>query len=75
VPFPEYPTSQDKSRELALHTVEWLTQPDVYQAKVAQLAALKAKFGHPGASRRAAEYIVRTLRREQPEEVLTQRAA
>lgn len=66
VPFPEYPTSEDKSRELAMHTIEWLTQPDVYQAKVAQLGALKAKYGHAGASRRAAEYILKVLGHESP---------
>jgi lipid-A-disaccharide synthase len=75
VPFPEYPTSEDKSRELAQHTVQWLTRPDIYQAKVAQLAALKAKFGHAGASRRAAEYILRTLREEPVVETPTTRAA
>jgi lipid-A-disaccharide synthase len=61
VPFPEYPTSRDKSRELADHTVEWLTRPDVHRAKVAQLAALRARFGQTGASQRAAEYIHRAL--------------
>jgi lipid-A-disaccharide synthase len=64
VPFPEYPTCTDKSEELATHTIEWLTRPDLYQAKVAQLTELRARFGHPGASRRAAEYIVRALRGE-----------
>lgn len=62
VPFPEYPTCEDKSEELAAHTVQWLTRPDLYQAKVAQLAELRARFGHTGASRRAAEYIVAALR-------------
>lgn len=61
VPFPEYPTCEDKSAELATHTIEWLTQPAAYQAKVAQLAELRARFGHTGASRRAAEYIVAAL--------------
>jgi lipid-A-disaccharide synthase len=75
VPFPEYPTSEDKSRELAMHTIEWLTKPDVYQAKVAQLEALKAKYGHAGASRRAAEYILKVLEHETPVAKLPSRAA
>lgn len=61
VPFPEYPTCEDKSAELAAHTIEWLTQPHTYRAKVVQLADLRTRFGHTGASRRAAEYIVQTL--------------
>jgi lipid-A-disaccharide synthase len=64
VPFPEYPTCEDRSVELAMHTIEWLTQPLSYQQKELQLAELRARFGHTGASRRAAEYIVRALRGE-----------
>lgn len=62
VPFPEYPTCVDRSADLAAHTIEWLNDPVAYRAKVEQLADLKARFGHPGASHRAAEYIVRALR-------------
>jgi lipid-A-disaccharide synthase len=64
VPFPEYPTCEDRSAELAMHTIEWLTQPLAYKQKELQLAELRARFGHTGASRRAAEYIVRALRGE-----------
>lgn len=75
VPFPEYPTWQDKSTELATHTIEWLTQPQAYQAKVSQLAGLRSRFGHTGASRRAAEYIVATLRNTVPATQSALRAA
>jgi lipid-A-disaccharide synthase len=61
VPFPEYPTCEDKSAELARHAIEWLTDERKHQAKVAQLAALKARYGQSGASVKAAEYILRVL--------------
>jgi lipid-A-disaccharide synthase len=63
IPFPEYLTCEDKSEPIAAHVVEWLTQPDRRAAKVAQLEALKARIAHGGASRRAAEYMVKILRR------------
>ena len=62
VPFPEYPTCEDKSEQLAAHIVQWLNDPLVYQAKVRQLAELRARFGHSGASAKASEYILQVLR-------------
>jgi lipid-A-disaccharide synthase len=58
VPFPEYPTYQDKSEQIAAHLVEWTTNDDAYAARVKQLAELKQKFAQSGASRRAADYIL-----------------
>jgi lipid-A-disaccharide synthase len=63
IPFPEYLTCEDKSAQIAAHVIEWLTCPERRAAKVAQLKALKVQVAHGGASRRAAEYIVNTLRR------------
>ncbi len=57
VPFPEYPTCEDRSVELAQHAREWLTDEAARAAKVAQLQALKAQFAQPGASQAAAEWI------------------
>ena len=62
VPMPEYPTTEDKSEQLAAHIIEWLTDESARQRKVDQLAALKAKYGASGASGRAADYIVAVLR-------------
>jgi len=65
--FPEYLTCEDKSRQIADHLIEWLTDPAKRAARVAQLEALKAKVAHGGASSRAAEYIIAALaRRPQP---------
>jgi lipid-A-disaccharide synthase len=61
VPFPEYPTYQDKSQELADHITEWLTDEAQRQARVAQLRDLKFENAQPGASKRAAEYILSHL--------------
>ncbi len=61
VPFPEFSTWQDKSRPIAAWIVEWLTHPGVYAQRVAQLRELKHEFARPGASVKAAEYILTTL--------------
>lgn len=61
IPFPEYPTYQDKSAELAQHIVEWLSDEVLRQWKIAQLRELKSRFAQPGASQRAAEYLLSHL--------------
>lgn len=63
--FPEYLTCEDKSSEIASHVVEWLTDREKRDARIADLARLKAQVGHGGASSRAAEYILNALG-EQP---------
>lgn len=59
--FPEYLTCQDKSLPLARHVIRWLTEPADYHKRVAELAALKARVAHGGASRTAAEYLLAHL--------------
>jgi lipid-A-disaccharide synthase len=71
IPFPEYPTWQDKSAHLAEHLVDWLTNECERQRKIEQLRTLKARFAQPGASVRAAEYLLRHL----PDTKDTRRAA
>jgi lipid-A-disaccharide synthase len=61
VPFPEYPTYQDKTEQMAQHLIEWLNDPEKLQAKVQQICDLKERYAHPGASQRAAEYILKQL--------------
>ena len=61
VPFPEYPTCRDKSAQLADHVIHWLRTPAEYRRRVDQLVELRARFCKPGATRRAAEYILRQL--------------
>jgi hypothetical protein len=60
--FPEYLTFADRSADLAAHVVEWLTVPDARRKRVAALRRLKEQVGQPGASAKAADYILRVLR-------------
>ncbi|HVU90140.1 MAG TPA: lipid-A-disaccharide synthase [Pirellulales bacterium] len=61
--FPEYLTCEDRTIEIAAHVVQWLTNESLRSERVAELAELKARVGHGGASRRAAEYILHVLDR------------
>jgi lipid-A-disaccharide synthase len=64
--FPEYLTCEDKSSQIAAHVIEWLTDPEARQKRIADLAELKATISHGGASRHAAEYILSALATEPP---------
>jgi lipid-A-disaccharide synthase len=57
--FPEYLTCEDRSAEIAGHVIEWLREPEQRAARVAALERLRTEVAHPGASRRAAEIILR----------------
>jgi lipid-A-disaccharide synthase len=61
--MPEYLTCEDKSRQVAAHVVEWLTDASKRTARIAQLAELKEQVGYGGASKRAADYMLRELER------------
>jgi lipid-A-disaccharide synthase len=75
VPFPEYPTCEDKSAQLAEHVIRWLTDPSEYHQRVAQLADLKSRFCATGASTAAADYILRHLVPEKQVDPSVSRAA
>ena len=64
--FPEYLTCENKSRALADHVIRWLTDRAEHARVTAELAALKARVGHGGASRRASQYILTTLAAQRP---------
>lgn len=59
--FPEFLTSDDKSLEIAAHVIRWLVVEETREGLVAELAKLKARIGHGGASRIAADYILGEL--------------
>lgn len=59
--MPEYLTCEDKSRQVAEHVVEWLEDPAKRAARVAQLGELKEVVGNGGASKQAADYMLREL--------------
>ena len=59
--MPEYLTWSDKSRQIAGHVVEWLTNPATRAVRQQELAQLKQVVANGGASCRAAEYVLRVL--------------
>lgn len=61
VPFPEYLTCEDKSDNVAAHVVKWLTDSRAYQLRVGSLRELKQRYAVPGASEKAAEFILKEL--------------
>jgi len=66
VPFPEYATWRDKSPQLASHIIEWLTDEPERQRRIALLRDLKVRVAQPGASQKAADYLVNTLTARNP---------
>jgi lipid-A-disaccharide synthase len=69
--MPEYLTCEDKSQQVAEHVIEWLTEPAKRAARVSQLTALKERVGYGGASRRAAEHMVKELAKRRPADLRT----
>jgi lipid-A-disaccharide synthase len=62
VPFPEYLACGDKSREIAAWIGRWLKDPAELRRRAEWLERLRERFGHPGASVAAADYIHAVLR-------------
>jgi lipid-A-disaccharide synthase len=62
VPFPEYLASADKAPEIAAWIRRWLDDPQELRRREAWLIQLRDRFGHPGASVAAADYILSVLR-------------
>ena len=60
--FPEYLTCEDKSLFIASHLIQWLACENQRESVVAELAKLKARVGHGGASRSAADLILAEIR-------------
>ncbi len=61
IPFPEYVTCGDESRRIAKHIIAWLSDDSLLESRIALLRDLSAQHARPGASARAAEYILSTL--------------
>ena len=59
--FPEYPTCGDKSAAVARHAIHWLTDEPARQALIHRLEELRSRVAGGGASKRAAEYLLRHL--------------
>ena len=59
--MPEYLTTGDPSESVANQAIGWLNDPVAYQKKVAELDDLALRYAKPGATKRAAEYILSRL--------------
>ncbi len=59
--FPEYLTCDDMTLELAAQVIRWLLDEEYREGVVAELAKLKARVAHGGASRIATDYILAEL--------------
>jgi lipid-A-disaccharide synthase len=57
-PFPEYLSCKDRSAGMAHHLVRWLLNPAVRRQAIDRLQPLRDEFVKPGASVRAADYIL-----------------
>jgi lipid-A-disaccharide synthase len=64
--MPEYLTCEDKSDQVAAHVLEWLAEPAKRLSRVAELAELRDRVGHGGASSRAANYVLDVLATRRP---------
>lgn len=56
--MPEYLTCVDRSREMSRHVVRWFQQPEASAQVIARLDSLARKYSQPGATERAANYIL-----------------
>ena len=61
VPFPEYPTHEDKSETMARHILQWLNDPEHYDLQRQRIARLKDQVDRGGATQTAAQYILQQL--------------
>ena len=59
--MPEYLTSSDRSPQIAARIGELLNDEAVRESTIARLDELARKYGEPGASERAANYIAECL--------------
>jgi lipid-A-disaccharide synthase len=60
-PFPEYLTWKDESQGMADHVIHWLSDGAALAERQRELARIKQSVAQPGASRRAAAYLLREL--------------
>lgn len=59
--MPEYMTTGSPSQRMAGNVVQWLSDPETLADNVRRLDQLAKKYATPGATERAAEYLLETL--------------
>ena len=60
--MPEYLTTGDPSPRISRHIVNWLSDETLYRAKVEEMERLAIQYARPGATDRAADYILAQIR-------------
>ncbi len=61
VVVPEYMTTGTPSKKMAANVVQWLSNPSELAENVQRLDQLAKQYAKPGATKRAAEYLLKTL--------------
>ncbi|QEG24306.1 lipid-A-disaccharide synthase [Mariniblastus fucicola] len=61
VVMPEYMTTGSPADRMANNVVNWLSNPESMDENVQQLESLARQYAKPGATKRAAEYLLETL--------------
>jgi lipid-A-disaccharide synthase len=64
--FPEFLSTSDRSAELARPMVHWLQDTAAREERVVALRRLLDRVGQPGATARAADYLLEVLGKHQP---------
>lgn len=75
LPMPEYLDSRDRSADIARRVTGWLTNPNQLEAVRDWLDRIAVRHARPGASGRAAEYILQEIRPSSAADGQSRRAA
>ena len=62
--MPEYLSVGDPSAKVSRRIIEWLADDNLREQKVAEMDSLAVQFAIPGATNRAADYILTQMRME-----------
>ncbi len=63
--MPEYLVTGNPAAKVAAHAIEWLNKPDVRQRKVVAMDKLALEIAKPGATEKAADFILHRLQANQ----------
>ncbi len=63
--MPEYLVTGNPAEKVAVHAIQWLKDPDVRQQKIEAMDKLAVEIAKPGATEKAADFILRQLQSNQ----------
>jgi len=67
--FPEFLTSREDSVAMSQHVLRWLNEPQEHAALKSKLKGVREQYAQPGASDRAATYILEMLTKAESKQV------